>query len=210
MHPDQNYGHLTYSQHGEDLLVVNIFKLIGIDKPSYLDLGAHHPINISNTALLYSRGSRGVNIEANHNLFFAFEINRREDKNICIGVHMTQGLHKMSMYDALSGLNTFHHEPSFAPSFSAPIECKTINQIVTEYCNGIWPDFLTMDLENLDYEILSRANFNSYKPKVICVEVRKTESEKFYNLLIPLGYFSLARCGENLIFVLNEYINLLR
>src|SRR5690606_9910227 len=71
-HPDQHYGHITYSQHGEDLLILNLFDQLQIKNPSYLDLGAHHPTDISNTKLLYDRGSRGVNIEANRHLIEAF------------------------------------------------------------------------------------------------------------------------------------------
>src|SRR5579871_5884717 len=64
-HPHQIFGHLTYSQHGEDMIFANIFHIIGIEKPSYMDIGAYHPINISNTAYFYAKGSRGVNIDAN-------------------------------------------------------------------------------------------------------------------------------------------------
>ena len=41
----------SYSQCGEDLLVDYIFKLRGIERPSYLDIGAHDPYYLSNTAL---------------------------------------------------------------------------------------------------------------------------------------------------------------
>ena len=39
-HPDQWYGCKTYSQHGEDLVFLNIFRLIGVKKISWLDMGA--------------------------------------------------------------------------------------------------------------------------------------------------------------------------
>ena len=67
-HPDQAFGPLTYAQFGEDLILANAFALRGIEKPSFLDIGAHHPVHCSNTALLYARGARGVCVEANPNL----------------------------------------------------------------------------------------------------------------------------------------------
>jgi len=64
-HRDQWFGGRTYAQHGDDLAVLNIFKRLGIEKPSYLDVGAYHPFDLSNTALLYERGSRGIVVEPN-------------------------------------------------------------------------------------------------------------------------------------------------
>ncbi len=96
-HPDQAFGHISYSQHGEDLFLLNIFRLIGIETPSYLDLGAHHPWHISNTALMYHRGSRGVNVEANPILFEAFLTERPLDKNVNMGV-VSSGVESQKFY----------------------------------------------------------------------------------------------------------------
>ena len=41
----------SYSQCGEDLIVKFIFDILNIKNPSYIDIGAHHPNYISNTAL---------------------------------------------------------------------------------------------------------------------------------------------------------------
>lgn len=62
---DQSFGHITYSQHGEDMIIANIFSILNITKPTYLDIGANHPLKGSNTALLYSRGSHGTIVDAN-------------------------------------------------------------------------------------------------------------------------------------------------
>ena len=56
--PDQRFGPQTYAQGGEDLVLLNIFARLGIARPTWLDIGAHHPWRISNTALLYARGWR--------------------------------------------------------------------------------------------------------------------------------------------------------
>jgi len=62
----------SYSQCGEDLIVNYVFGALNIKKPSYIDVGAYHPQHLSNTALLYERGSRGVNIEPDPKLFRYF------------------------------------------------------------------------------------------------------------------------------------------
>jgi hypothetical protein len=218
-HPDQHYGHLTFSQHGEDLMIVNLFKLMGIDKPSYLDLGAHHPVDVSNTALLYSRGSRGVNIEANDDLIGAFKDHRVGDINICVGVGPKSGSYDFMMFDDRSGRNTLSFEEfqkTFpgVPAKTRTIVVKTLNEIV-EYIEciggGKWPDFLSCDLEGLDYDTLLAASFGVLDgPKIICVEVRHGETLKFAEMLNRKGYCDYCRMGENMIFVRVDKMVLVR
>jgi FkbM family methyltransferase len=208
-HPDQRFGHITYSQNGEDLLILNLFEQLGIDKPSYLDLGAHHPINISNTALLYQRRSRGVNIEANPYLMEAFRIHRPEDINVNVGVSVHSEITlDFMMYDDHNGRNTFSEaevkrakKEMVGRKISKTIRvlCKPIDQIVREYCNFGYPHFLNIDLEGIDWGILNEADFSKSFPKVICVETRDRTSMcemmrmKEYDLVCPMG--------DNLIFV---------
>jgi len=82
-----NWGHTSYSQCGEDHIIRFLFdQYLGIEKPSYLDLGAHHPNGINNTRLLYRRGSSGINIEANPDMLRNFERLRPREINLNIGV----------------------------------------------------------------------------------------------------------------------------
>ena len=61
----KNYKQISYSQCGEDLIMNFIFNNLRIEKPSYIDIGAHHPFWLSNTFFFYKKGSKGINIEAN-------------------------------------------------------------------------------------------------------------------------------------------------
>jgi len=63
-----------------------IFFLRGISKPTYIDIGANHPFYLSNTALFYEKGCRGINIEANPDLIKEFKLRRPADININVGV----------------------------------------------------------------------------------------------------------------------------
>ena len=40
-------------------------------------------------------------------------------------------------------------------------------------------DFLSIDAEGADYEVLKSLNFKNYKPKLICIEIWQDEIEKF-------------------------------
>lgn len=82
----EKYSHKSFAQNGEDVLIFNLFQRLGYNKPSFIDIGAHHPYNISNTAVFHLNGCKGVNIEANPNLIEEFYKERPNDINICSGV----------------------------------------------------------------------------------------------------------------------------
>src|ERR1700722_12304583 len=81
----------SYAQSGEDLIVDFIFNHIGISNPSYLDIGAHHPFYLSNTAHFYEKGCKGINIEPDPELFKLFTHYRKDDLNLNIGIGAGKG-----------------------------------------------------------------------------------------------------------------------
>ena len=212
-HPDQAFGPLTYAQFGEDLILANIFALRGIEKPSFLDIGAHHPVNCSNTALLYARGARGICVEANPNLIQAFQRLRPEDSIINIGCGTAEGKLDFYMIDQASGRNTFDRataeafvaaHPEFRIRETRAIPVLTLDQIVATYCEGIWPDLLSLDIEGLDYAVLQAAHFDGVRgPKVICVETVSGADHRqdaaIETLLTDRGYRVLGRTVANVI-----------
>ena len=80
--------------------------------------------------------------------------------------------------------------------------------------NRTIPDFLTIDVEGLDYDILKSIDFKRYPFKLICVEVGSLDNINYADaislLLEENNYFSLIRCGANLIFVDKQYEYLVR
>lgn len=205
-HPDQHFGQFTYSQHGEDLVIVNIFAQLGMEKPSYLDLGAHHPSRISNTKLLYERGSRGVNVEANPNLMREFYEQRPQDHNVCIGVSLEDGAAPLFMFDEYSGRNTLsqmeveyvREHVGMEVKEAKIIQTKKLQTIVDDYCRGEFPWFLNCDIEGLDFDILASTDFLGC-PAVICVEAR--DSKKMCDMMGTKRYYPYCQMGENIIFI---------
>ncbi len=204
----QHLGHITYSQHGEEFVILNLFNQLGINKPSYLDLGAHHPAYISNTYLMYELGSRGVNIEANPHLIEAFIKERPEDINLNLGVSLSHGKEIFYMFDDRSGRNTFSKkeaelfeaEGAFKIKKTIEVSTMTLSMIVREYCGGTFPDFLNCDIEGMDYSILDNADFSSSQPKIVCMEVRKDDIKSTCQMMFDQGFFTYCRMGENIIF----------
>lgn len=208
----ETMGLTCYGQHYEDLIIAAIFGQIGIEKPTYIDLGANHPFLISNTALFYRNGCRGINIEANPILIAEFEKERPDDINLNIGIGMKEGILPFYKFDETSGRNTFSKEEADSVSSDnfkirevVELPVVTLKSIIEEYCQNIFPDFLDCDIEGLDYNVLSDYDLKSNGPKVICVEVREGDIEEFDSMLSGKGYFKYCRMGENNIYVQNKY-----
>lgn len=189
-HPDQAFGDKTYSQFGEDLILLNVFNKLGIENGRYFDVGAHHPYNISNTALLYERGWRGVCVEANPNHIKAFEYHRPIDTILNIGVGVVAGELEFFMIDDFSGRNSFDYDtilefiknhPEFKIRTVKQVKVVTLDSLFDMY--GV-PDLLCIDIEGLDYPVLQTM---LGRPKVICVE-NHGKVEYFDNLLKLLKY----------------------
>ena len=208
----------SYSQYGEDIVIYRLFEQLHIEKPSYIDIGAHHPYYISNTALLYETGSRGINIEANPILFRAFEKERRQDVNICCGVGKEVGNMPFYMIDEYSGRNTFIKElaekfvqsnPDFCIQKVMQVEVQTLDQIVRKYVRGgVFPDYLSIDIEGLEYDVPCSYNLKENGPKILTLEIMhnhlsvKPDLEK---VLKHAEYFLYLKTGSNYTWVKNQY-----
>ena len=204
-----------FAQHFDDLVLAAVFGQIGVEHPSYLDLGANLPYGFSNTALFYDAGCEGIVVEANPMLIPFYKKARPNDNVINIGISTEEGELPFYKVDNYSGLNTFSKAEvtkleqlgySFE-TISLPV--ITLHQLIEKYCPNGFPDFLDCDIEGLDYVVLESYDLENNGPKVIAVEVRENEIEKFDMMLNRKGYFRFCRIGENNIYVKNEYSTIL-
>ena len=210
---EQKFALLSYSQEGEDLILQRNFgdKKIGF----YIDVGAHHPKRFSNTYLFYKKGWRGINIDAMPGSMIAFKAERSEDTNLEMGVSITPGELPYYMFNE-PALNTF-----------SPIEAKKKDglgnyKIVATKTIATYPlkdifdkhldknqsiDFMSIDVEGLDLDVLKSNDWEAYRPRFILVEDLKkqslsdffTESE-LYTYLGALNYEFIAKTFNTLFF----------
>lgn len=208
-HPHQKFGHITYSQHGEDLIFMNLCKQLDLKIPTYLDLGAYHPIDLSNTALLYQNGGHGINVEPNPIMHPYFDQDRERDINIRAAVALENGTASYYIESSRSVLNSLVKD-SFkmhSTEYSNSIEVRTftLKAIVDDWFKEEFPDFLMMDIEGLDYAIFDSADFSKSKPKVICIELQTHSIQENHALLEKKGYRFLCKLSNNYIAVANEF-----
>lgn len=212
------YSKKTFSQTGEDIIVKFIFDAIDMPKPSYLDIGAHHPFYLSNTALLYENGCRGINIEPDPILFSKFIEHRNEDVNLNFGVSDIESESDFFIINVPT-LNTFSREEAlrycekgeYKIKEVKKIQTKTISNVIATYAGNKFPEFLTLDAEGIDDLVLNSIDYESNFPLVICVETisfseskQGRKNEKMIQFLIEKGYFLYADTHINSIFVRRE------
>lgn len=205
----------SYSQCGEDLIISFIFDTLGINKPTYLDIGAHHPTYLSNTFLFYQKGCQGVCVEPDPKLFDEIKKRRRRDTCLNVGVGGLQTA-KADFY-VMSGktLNTFskkeaerylsYRDKKIEKVIQIPL--IPVNEIIKQYFPSC-PNFISLDVEGLDLPILETFDFTKYRPEIFCIETltfSEDKSEHKIDEIIDLmnlnGYFVYGDTYINTIFV---------
>jgi FkbM family methyltransferase len=211
---------VSYSQCGEDLIVDFLLTwVLKIRNPSYLDIGAHDPFNFNNTYLFYKRGARGVNVEPDSDLFSKIAKYRPRDININKGVGINENIISDFYIMSSRALNTFSRmEAERLCSMGnikidavKKIELIHVNEIIAKYFHSKGLDFLSIDVEGLDLEVLKSLDFDKHRPNVICVETiifnegRKIEKHhSTIDFLLSKDYVVYADTSINSIFVRAE------
>lgn len=209
------YQKISYSQSGEDLIVDFIMTAMRIKHPTYLDIGAHHPYKISNTAFFYAKGSNGVCIEPDPELFKSINKERKKDTCLNIGIGIGQEGEADFYVMSIPSLNTFSKEIALeCESFgnvkiidTIKMPLVNINRIMEEHFKTA-PNFVSIDVEGLDFEVLKSFNFSKYRPEVFCIEtvtysennteIKLTDIAEFMS---SIGYMVFADTYVNTIFI---------
>lgn len=161
------------SQKGEDLAIDTFFK--HKKKGFYIDIGAYHPKRYNNTKFFYDKGWHGINIEPNPNNIKLFQKDRTRDVNLNIGIGGKTG--KMAFYVFKSeALSTFSKKEldeliraGYRVKNRITIQVDTLKNVMRKYVRSRI-DFMTVDTEGLDIEVLRSNDWKKYRPTLLCVE----------------------------------------
>lgn len=170
-------GGPSYSQSGEDRIIKFILDALGVANPSYLDIGAHHPVRYSNSYLFYRNGCHGVCVEPNPRLFA--QLQNVRPKDVCLNVGVA-GTHQEAVpfYELSSDtLSTFSEieakrcveEHGQRIVRVSDVQIVTPAEILKQYFQDS-PDFVSLDVEGLELEILQAFDLTRIRPLVFCVE----------------------------------------
>ena len=166
---------ISFSQLGEDGVLLWLFE--GKTAGFYVDVGCHHPYRYSNTAALHLYyGWSGINIDVEQRAIDEFKTERPQDLSICTAVGNRTGSVDASFFQdsALTTLDSAAaSNPYFAhvPRSSRTVQVRKLGDILGEVLSPDRQiDFLNVDVEGLDLEVLSSHDWESFRPEVVAVE----------------------------------------
>jgi len=189
----------SYSQHQEDEFILSYLRKFDLRDSVYVDVGANHPTDISNTYLLYRHGYRGIVIEPNEELVDLFKIFRKDDIVLMLGCSNEAALLKFYI-SKTPVISSFSNRREVNLDRSVYLPLLPLDTITREL-HFKFIHFLSIDVEGLNFEVLEGATETLKKSLIVCLEY-DLESEK-ENFRIQLGgdFDLLSVFGCNLIYV---------
>ena len=196
----------SFAQYGEDVFVWDYFK--GKTPGTYLDIGANHPFKISNTYLLYRRGWRGVTVEPIPRLWLKHKKWRPHDIHLnCAAsdqagsltfVELTPGV--LSTFDeSLANEEIRSGHARLVKKYD--IGVMTVDELCDQYFRGEAVDFLSIDTEGFDIQVLRGMKLVTQRPRLIVVETaaagRGSNHAEIDDFLRQHGYRSIKKLGCN-------------
>ena len=213
----RNYKFLNNgSQFGEEKYILSFFEKEY--KGRFVDIGCFHPTRHNNTYEMYKRGWHGINIDLNLLTIELFNFARAKDININAAISDIEESKKLYFMDELNTQNTLEanhllflknsHNIKDEEISQKEIKTKKLDKILDSYnFNDI--DFMNIDVEGHELNILNSIDFLKYKIKFICIEMidhndqAKLINEKLNEILKRNGYILEKKIDFNFIFKKN-------
>ena len=175
-------AHSSYSQSGEDVLLDSF---LGHKKNGfYVDIGAHDHISLSNSYLFYKRGWSGIQVEPNYKKISGFKKYRPGTTSLNVGIG-DRKKSKFFIFDSAI-ISTFSEEEarvheSFGHKIVETVDVEVIplQDIFKQYLKGNHIDFMSVDTEGYDMEVLKTNDWELYRPSFIIVETAAYDKDKY-------------------------------
>lgn len=178
---------------------------------TYVDVGAHHPWRFSNTYWFYRRGWSGLNIDATPGSMDAFRRARPRDRNVEAAV---AGVARTITFFAFDdpALNTFDPvavERAKAAGYRVVEEWElrttTLAELLRAHLPGGRIDFLSVDVEGFDAEVLGSNDWDAFAPEVVLAEtlgqtLDDVQASPVARVLAGQGYKLLSKTVNTAIF----------
>lgn len=181
-------------------------------KGFYIDIGAHHPFRFSNTAIYHKRGWNGINVDATPGSMVAFNKMRPKDINLECAVSSDARERIFYIYNepALNGIDCDRSEEFAGTKFKLlrkiSIQTHTLASILQSHIQQLpKPNFLTIDVEGHDLEVLQSNDWNKFRFDWVLCEIQvgsisDLACNPVYKYISDKGYHLRAFTGRTGIF----------
>jgi FkbM family methyltransferase len=185
---------VSYAQNQEDVVLARALR--PDDREGFwVDVGAGDPVLDSVTAAFAERGWRGVNVEPLPREHGRLCAARPADTNLRVALGATAGEGKLFVEptekpewpgpDAPIDRGASTMVPEIAERYRAdgqeftPIEVPiwTLAQVVADHVPGL-VDFLKVDVEGFEREVLAGVDWRSFRPRVVVIEATVPKSDQ--------------------------------
>lgn len=201
-----------YSQNNEQDIILKYF---GADRGTFLDLGANDGETLSNTRALALGGWSGVLVEPSPSAFAKLHHVYRNAADIeCHQVALCTGngmsiLHESGehLHNGDTALLSTMVEAEmerwvstntrFSPT---TVECVTFEELLSRTRFDRF-DMITLDIEGLDYEVLTQIDLTAVGCRMLIVEVNDRDPSPYVTYCAEHGMRAITRTPENLLFV---------
>ena len=187
----------SYSQFGEDRLVDALF---GVRKTGiYVDVGCNHPVALSNTWKLYLRGWHGVAIDANPFLIKQYAKVRLRDVALAHVISNSDEQveffvpHVSNLIGGIGEKTSGYWQRTRDNSDVFESRSSRLSEILRTHDIPLRFDFLTIDTEGNELDVLLSLDLGEFLPDLIAVEIHdfkmsSAHESAVYNLLMENGY----------------------
>lgn len=172
--PLLSHRRATFSQYGEDVVFDRL--LHPRESGTYIDVGANHPVEGSNTFRLYTKGWSGLAIDPNSAFAALFRKVRPRDTFLPEGISRQPSTLEYFEFDNHL-LNTFDRGVvekmdgyGVRPAGTRQVPCRPLGAVIDQYLPGRQIDLLNVDCEGLDLEVLESMEIEIHRPTTIIVE----------------------------------------
>jgi FkbM family methyltransferase len=216
------YENTCFAAYGEDLVMLSWLRRYRCDlkRFRYVDVGAAHPMQISNTYLLYASGASGVLVEPDPVQVELLRRARPRDVVVHAGVSFDDRRSATLFRMTFPHFNSFsreHAEELVKDSEKWPVEQRQrivgevevplipLNEIIrSHFRQEDGPNLVSIDAEGIEFEVLRSLDFSLMSrdleiPSFLCTDGGVPIAE-LLSFMEPTGFQLIARTADNWVF----------
>ncbi|MGL6076608.1 MAG: FkbM family methyltransferase [Fimbriiglobus sp.] len=202
---------VSYAQNHEDVVLARVFPS---HQGFYIDIGAASPTHHTITRHFYELGWTGINVEPLRRFYDQLVEYRPKDTNLNFAIADNDESRPFYVCEDSIGMSTLDrgiasHLPATALNEDLLIPCMTLASLCEQYVDDRQIDFLKIDVEGYEKQVLQGMDFQKWRPIVLLIEATEPGTtipshHDWEPIAINAGYTFTLFDGVNRFYVRNE------